>query len=102
MSERNWAAGLRDLSRNGDAFVAQPSESDFGRLFGGLVLANGLAAAAETVAAGFRPQSLHGYFIRAGQPGVPMHLEVARLRDVRAFCNRRVSVTQEAKVILEM
>jgi acyl-CoA thioesterase II len=102
MSERGWAAGLRNLSRDGDTFTAQPGESDFGRLFGGLVLANGLAAAAETVAAEMLPQSLHGYFISAGQPGIPIQLDVARLRDGRAFANRRVTASQDGKVILEM
>lgn len=102
MSELGWAAGLRDLSRDGDTFVAQPGASDFGRLFGGLVLANGLAAAAETVSDDMLPQSLHGYFISAGQPGVPIQLDVARLRDGRAFANRRVTASQDGKVILEM
>lgn len=102
MSEHGWAAGLRNLSRDGDTFTAQPGESDFGRLFGGLVLANGLAAAAETVAAEMLPQSLHGYFISAGQPGIPIQLDVARLRDGRAFANRRVTASQDGKVILEM
>ncbi|HUR78961.1 MAG TPA: acyl-CoA thioesterase domain-containing protein [Acidimicrobiales bacterium] len=102
MTDLSWAAALRDLAANGDSFVAQPIESEFGRLFGGLVLAYGLAAAAATVDATKLPQSLHGYFVRGGQPGVAIDLDVNRLRDGRAFSTRRVTASQGGAVILEM
>jgi acyl-CoA thioesterase-2 len=99
----NWASSLRQIHvvGDGDQFVAEPNAGG-GRLFGGLVLAYTLAAAAETVETRFLPQSLHAYFVRGGTPGVPITLDVTRVRDGRAFATRRVTAAQEGRAILEM
>jgi acyl-CoA thioesterase II len=102
MPETNWADSLRDLRRDGDRFVAEPQSGRQFRLFGGLVLAYALHAAAETVPDPLLPQSLHAYFVRAGAPGKPIDLDVVQVRDGRAFSTRRVTASQEGKVILEM
>lgn len=63
--------------------------------FGGHFLGQATSAALATVDDDRRLHSLHGYFIRAGRPGEPYHLEVERLRDGRSFCTRRVRIHQE-------
>lgn len=70
-------------------------------VFGGMVLAQALRAAASTVAPERAVHSLHASFLRAGDAGAPLRLEVARLRDGRRFSHRRVSVRQERGVLCE-
>jgi acyl-CoA thioesterase len=101
----SWIAQLLVLQRDGDTFLApEPAGTNqSGRLFGGLVAAQALAAAAATVEDPAKhPQSLHAYFVRGGRPGVDVELVVDRTRDGRGFDTRRVSARQDGKVILEM
>lgn len=62
--------------------------------FGGHFLGQATMAAAATVEPDRHLHSLHGYFLRAGQPGTPFDLAVERVRDGRSFCTRRVTVNQ--------
>jgi len=62
--------------------------------FGGHFLGQAVAAAQETVDDDRRIHSLHAYFLRGGEPGVPFDLDVDRVRDGRSFCTRRVRTTQ--------
>jgi len=87
----------------GDRFLAVPRETPLTRLFGGQVAAQSLRAACLTVDTGSRPpHSLHGYFIRPGQPAEDVQFEVERTRDGRSFSTRRVTTIQEGKPIFEM
>jgi acyl-CoA thioesterase-2 len=72
-----------------------------GRLFGGQVLAQALRAAALTVE-GRAPHSLHGYFMRPGDPGRPVLYEVERIRDGSSFTTRRVVAVQNGNAIFNM
>ncbi len=99
----SWIARLLDFERDGDVFVApQPSKGPNDRLFGGLIAAQSLAAAGATVAPDKHPQSLHLYFVRGGQYGVDVELNVVRTRDGRSFDTRQVTAVQNGKTILEM
>jgi acyl-CoA thioesterase-2 len=89
-------AGARD---GADVFEAAPT-SGMRRLFGGLIAAQSAMAAMRTAEAG-RLHSLHGYFLRAGRPGVPLSFAVTRIRDGRAFAARRVVARQGADEIFE-
>jgi acyl-CoA thioesterase len=101
--ERSWIARLLELERNGDVFVAPTPNNGVGsRLFGGLIAAQSLAAAGATVETVKLPQSLHLYFVRGGDYGVDVELQVERTRDGRSFDTRRVTAVQHGKVILEM
>lgn len=102
--EASWIAQLCRLEHDGDTFfVRSPGGTNQdGRLFGGLIAAQSLAAAAATVEPEKHPQSLHLYFVRGGRPGVDVELVVERTRDGRSFDTRRVTAVQEGKVILEM
>ena len=46
--------------------------------------------------------SLHAYFLRAGDPKVPILYEVDRSRDGRSFTSRRVVAVQNGKKIFNM
>ena len=58
------------------------------RMFGGQVAAQALMAAGRTVERG-RVHSLHSYFLRPGDPTVPILYEVDRIRDGRSFTTRQ-------------
>ncbi|MFT5441171.1 MAG: acyl-CoA thioesterase-2 [Myxococcota bacterium] len=72
-----------------------------GRIFGGQVAAQSLMAAGRTVD-GLLAHSLHGYFLRAGDPDIPVIYTVDRIRDGRSFVTRRVVATQRGKAIFNM
>jgi len=71
------------------------------RIFGGQVAAQSLMAAGRTVEVG-RPHSLHAYFLRPGDPNVPVLYEVDRIRDGRSFTTRRVVAIQHGRAIFNM
>ncbi len=89
---------------DGDVFRGQPGvwTSERTTIFGGEVAAQALRAAARTVDAGRLPHSLHGYFLRPGEPGQPVVFMVDRDRDGRSLSARRVAAMQRGEVIWEM
>jgi len=72
------------------------------RLYGGQIMAQALRAAAYTVAPGRAVHSLHGYFLRPGDPLVPALIDVEAVRDGRSFSTRRVVVIQHGQAIFSM
>jgi acyl-CoA thioesterase II len=71
------------------------------RVFGGLVVAQALVAAARTVE-GRAPHSLHGYFLLPGDPAVPIVYEVDRIRDGTSFTTRRCNAIQHGRAIFSL
>lgn len=75
------------------------------RIYGGQVIAQALMAAYGTVP-GIVPDrlchSLHAYFIRAGDPSIPVIYQVDRARDGGSFTTRRVVAIQHGRQILNM
>lgn len=71
------------------------------RIFGGQVIAQALAAAYRTVPDRLC-HSLHAYFIRPGDPSIPVIYSVDRARDGGSFTTRRVVAIQHGKQILNM
>jgi acyl-CoA thioesterase-2 len=71
------------------------------RTFGGQVAAQALMAAGRTVEVG-RVHSLHSYFLRPGDPSLPILFEVDRIRDGRSFTTRRVVAIQHGRAIYNM
>ena len=59
------------------------------RVFGGQVIGQALVAAYRTIE-DRAAHSLHAYFLRAGDPKVPIIYEVDRIRDGKSFTTRRV------------
>ena len=78
----------------------QPNE-ERQRVFGGQVAAQALMAAGRTVEHG-RVHSLHSYFLRPGDPKVPILYEVDRIRDGRSFTTRRVVAVQHGRAIFNL
>ena len=72
------------------------------RLYGGQIMAQALRAAASTVEVERPPHSLHGYFLRPGDPKVPALIDVEPIRDGRSFSTRRVVVIQHGQPIFNM
>jgi acyl-CoA thioesterase-2 len=83
-------------------FRGMSPDEDRQRIFGGQVAGQALVAAARTVPDDREVHSLHGYFLRAGDPRVPVLYEVDRLRDGGSFTTRRVVAIQHGKVIFNM
>jgi acyl-CoA thioesterase-2 len=69
------------------------------RVFGGQVIAQALVAATRTVGADRPVHSLHAYFMRPGDPRIPILYEVDRIRDGRSFTTRRVVAIQHGQAI---
>jgi acyl-CoA thioesterase-2 len=72
------------------------------RVFGGQVAGQALVAAGRTVPADRPVHSLHAYFIRPGDPAVPIVYTVDRVRDGRSFTTRRISAIQHGKTIFTL
>ena len=85
-----------------DRFAIDVSAYVQGHLFGGLVAAQSLYAAYETVDPERRAQSAHAYFLRRGRPELPIEFEVHRDTDGRSFSARRVAAIQEGEPIFTM
>ncbi len=79
--------------------VSPPEERQ--RIFGGQVVAQALTAAYKTV--GDRIcHSLQSYFIRPGDPSIPVLYQVERSRDGHSFATRRVIAIQKGEQIFNM
>jgi acyl-CoA thioesterase II len=72
------------------------------RVFGGQVAGQALVAAGRTVPDDRPVHSLHAYFIRPGDPTIPLVYLVERVRDGRSFTTRRVSAVQHGKTIFTL
>src|SRR6202012_3690897 len=72
------------------------------RVYGGQVAGQALVAAGRTVPPDRPVHSLHAYFIRPGDPSVPLIYSVDRVRDGRSFTTRRVSAVQHGETIFTL
>ena len=72
------------------------------RVFGGQVLAQALVAATRTVETARPCHSFHAYFLRPGDPKVPILYEVDRSRDGASFTARRVVAIQQGLQIFNL
>ena len=84
-------------------FRGQSPDENRQRVFGGQVAGQALVAATRTIDESDRMvHSLHAYFLRSGDPGVPILYEVDRLRDGKSFSTRRVVAIQHGKPIFNL
>jgi acyl-CoA thioesterase-2 len=90
---------LETLERN--LFRGLSPQVGWQRVFGGQVIGQALVAANRTVE-GRMVHSLHAYFLRAGDPAVPIIYEVDRIRDGGSFSTRRVVAIQHGHAIFSM
>jgi acyl-CoA thioesterase II len=93
---------LLDLERiELDMFRGTQPDEVRQRVFGGQVAAQALVAAGRTVEFG-TVHSLHSYFLRPGDPSIPILYEVDRIRDGKSFTTRRVVAIQHGRAIYNM
>jgi acyl-CoA thioesterase-2 len=91
---------LQKLGEN--TFRGESKDIGTPQVFGGQVLAQALAAAAQTVDDKRRPHSLHAYFLRRGDVNTPIDYEIDRARDGASFSNRRIVAEQNGRQIFHM
>lgn len=73
------------------------------RIFGGQVMGQAIVAAARTTPdEGELLHSFHAYFLRPGDPSVPILFQVDRTKDGRAFTTRRIVAVQHGNAIFHM
>ncbi|WP_025031801.1 acyl-CoA thioesterase II [Nitratireductor aquibiodomus] len=91
---------LEPLEHN--LFRGRSPQSAWQRVFGGQVIGQALVAAQRTVDAARHVHSLHCYFMRPGDPAVPIIYEVDRIRDGGSFTTRRVVAIQHGHAIFSL
>lgn len=82
--------------------VSSAESGHLQRTFGGRIAGQSLVSAVHTVDSRYRVHSLHGYFLRPGDPQAPSVFLVKRVRDGDSFCTRRVSAVQHGETIFYM
>ena len=82
-------------------FRGRSPQTGWQRVFGGQVIGQALVAALRTVE-DRAAHSLHAYFLRPGDPKVPILYEVDRIRDGKSFTTRRVVAVQAGRPIFSM
>ncbi len=70
------------------------------RVFGGQVFAQAMRAAQDTVPDERMVHSQHAYFLRPGDPTLPILYQVDGIRDGGSFTTRRVVASQRRKPFL--
>ena len=83
-------------SGEADHFAGRRKPGGTGRVFGGQVIAQALAAAERTVADDRPVHSLHAYFLRGGSEDHEIDFRIDRDLDGGSFSNRRVTASQQA------
>ncbi|MHB8190998.1 MAG: acyl-CoA thioesterase II [Ferrimicrobium sp.] len=83
-------------------FRGQSPHEERQRVFGGQVAGQALVAAGRTVEPDRLVHSLHAYFIRPGDPSIPLLYEVERIRDGGSFSTRRVLAIQHGRPIFNL
>ena len=91
---------LEELEHN--LFRGRSPQVGWQRVFGGQVIGQALVAASRTVEDDRFAHSLHGYFMRPGDPAVPIIYEVDRIREGKSFITRRVVAIQHGHAIFSM
>ncbi len=91
---------LEQLEHN--LFRGRSPQVGWQRVFGGQVIGQALVAAQRTVDKDRHVHSLHAYFMRPGDPAIPIIYEVDRIRDGGSFTTRRVVAIQHGHAIFAL
>jgi acyl-CoA thioesterase-2 len=95
-----FLGGVKPTEEPG-VYVGEPA-TDAGRgMFGGMAVGQAVTAVTRDLPADRRLHSLHLYYVRPSNGGVPIRYEVDTVRDGRAFSTRRFRASQEDKTTLE-
>lgn len=82
--------------------ITLPDAPKFGKVFGGQLVGQALAAASKTVDCLKVVHSLHSYFLLVGDFNSPILYQVYRVRDGKSFATRRVDAVQKGNVIFTL
>ena len=80
-------------------FRGTASHESANRIYGGQVMAQAISAAQKSVDREFNLHSFHCYFLRPGDPSIPVIYEVDPVRDGRSFVTRCILAKQRGKAI---
>ena len=83
-------------------YLGLSPSSDWHSVYGGQVIAQAMVAASKTIPPDRPAHSLHGYFLRPGNPEIPILYKVDPLRDGKSFTTRRVVATQGGEAIFTL
>lgn len=102
MTDANELTDILDLERiELDMFRGVTPPEERSRIYGGQVVAQALTAAYRTIEDRICA-SLHAYFIRPGDPRIPVMYMVERVRDGGSFSVRRVIAVQNGQQIFNL
>lgn len=90
---------LEQLDLN--VFCGNTPDTSSQRVFGGQLIGQAMIAACRTVKERL-PHSLHGYFLKAGDPQVPIIYQVEALLDGKSYSSRRVTAIQRCDAIFSV
>lgn len=82
--------------------ITLPDAPKFGKVFGGQLVGQAMAAASKTVDCLKLVHSIHAYFLLVGDVDMPILYEVQRLRDGNSFATRRVDAIQKGNLIFTL
>ncbi|KAL5143828.1 Beta-amylase 7 [Glycine soja] len=82
--------------------ITPPDAPTFGKVFGGQIVGQALAAASKSVDCRKVVHSLHVYFLLVGDFNIPIIYQVKRLRDGKSFATRKVDAIQKGNVIFTL
>lgn len=98
----NKLIGLLDIVQvDSDLFLGESEDLGFKNVFGGQVLGQAMMAACKTIENRL-PHSMHGYFLRPGDPLEKIQYRVDRIRDGASFATRRVMAIQHDREIFTL
>ncbi|XP_048333853.1 acyl-CoA hydrolase 2 isoform X2 [Ziziphus jujuba] len=82
--------------------ITLPDAPKFGKVFGGQLVGQAVAAASKTVDYFKVVHSLHSYFLLVGDFNIPIVYHVHRVRDGKSFATRRVDAIQKGNLIFTL
>ncbi|GMI66849.1 hypothetical protein like AT1G01710 [Hibiscus trionum] len=82
--------------------ITLPDAPKFGKVYGGQLVGQALAAASKTVDSLKFVHSLHSHYLKSGSFNIPIIYQVSRLRDGRNFATRRVDAIQRGNIIFTL
>ncbi|KAG0580858.1 hypothetical protein KC19_4G205700 [Ceratodon purpureus] len=71
-------------------------------MYGGHMVGLALGAACKTVDPSLGIHSLHSYFLRSGNPTIPIDFKVERIRNGHTFATRQVQAMQKGRICFTM
>ncbi|RCK54327.1 Acyl-coenzyme A thioesterase 8 [Candida viswanathii] len=88
-----------DANRYRGVRPLQKQTREFRGVFGGNLVAQSVVVAMRSVPAGFHPNSVHAYYVRAVTDETPIEWEVEETTTGRTFANRLIRGLQNKKVV---